>query len=50
MATITVTVRLAWWVMPYMNAVARFSELVGLDPDVDKVVSTAMRGVKLSIG
>ncbi|SDI40266.1 hypothetical protein [Pseudomonas abietaniphila] len=48
-STITFTIKWAWWVIPYLQAVTWFSEWTGLDPDVDKVVATAMRGLRLEL-
>ncbi|SEE13559.1 hypothetical protein [Pseudomonas coleopterorum] len=45
-SSITVTIRIAWWVNPYISAVNAFAAMAGMTPDVDKVVATAMRGVK----
>ncbi|WP_154232532.1 hypothetical protein [Pseudomonas syringae] len=44
--TLTITIRRAWWVMPYIYGVQLFSELTGMDPDYDKVAATALRGLK----
>jgi hypothetical protein len=46
--TITVTAMVSWWVRPYIQAVALFSFATGMQPDVDKVASTCMRGVRLT--
>lgn len=46
-ASITLTVRVAWWVRPYIRAVALFSRMTGLTPDVEKVSRTARRGLRI---
>jgi hypothetical protein len=45
-ATLTLTVRVSWWVRPYLQCVALFAYITGMTPDMDKVTRTAMRGVK----
>lgn len=47
--TVTVTTRISWWVYPYLNAVSLFAWAVGMTPDADKVIATAMRGVKVKV-
>lgn len=49
MATLTYTVKIkrAWWLIPYLSTVAQLSKLTGIEPDIDKVVANAMRGVTL---
>lgn len=47
--TLTFKVKRAWWVILYLSAVARFSHLTGLEPDIDKIVANAMRGVTLVV-
>jgi hypothetical protein len=44
--SITLTVRVAWWVRPYICSVALFAWLTGMNPDMDKVTRTAMRGIE----
>lgn len=44
-----ITVRRAWWVTPYLQAVMWFSDLTGLEPDIDKVAGTVLRGFTWSI-
>lgn len=48
MASIKVTIRIAWWVRWYISGVALRSLLTGLEPDMEKVKATAMKGVRLS--
>jgi hypothetical protein len=45
--TITLTVSYSWWVIPYLSAVDLFSQFIGLEPDYDRVVATALRGLKI---
>lgn len=47
--TVTVKVKRAWWVIPYLSAVARLGKLTGREPDIDKIVANAMRGVTLIV-
>ena len=48
MARLVVTIRIAWWVRWYISVVALCSLLTGLEPDMEKVKATAMKGVRLS--
>lgn len=48
-ATITLTVKVAWWVIPYIRACAVFAVLFGVVPDGEKIVRTCMRGIKLVV-
>jgi hypothetical protein len=47
MISLTITIKRAWWVMPYLYGVQLFSELPGMEPDYDKVAATALRGLKV---
>jgi hypothetical protein len=49
-SSITVTVRISWWVNPYIGAVNAFAAMTGLTPDVDKVAATAICGVRMEVG
>ena len=51
MATITaqVSIKRAWWVLPYLRSVAVLCWMTGLMPDLDRVVATAMRGIKIEV-
>ncbi|MFZ3193700.1 MAG: hypothetical protein WA154_10920 [Moraxellaceae bacterium] len=46
----TFTVKIAWWVHPYLFGVAAVARLTGRDPDVDKVWRRVERGVSLVKG
>lgn len=48
MASMTIKVRIAWWVRWYISGVSLFAMLTGLEPDIEKVKATAMNGVRLS--
>lgn len=45
--TLTITIKRAWWVMPYIYGVHLLSELTGMEPDYDRVAETALRGFRL---
>lgn len=47
--SITVRVKVAWWVIPYARAVAAFAALHGLRPDSEKVSRTVMRGIRVKL-
>lgn len=42
--TMSLTIKRAWWVMPYVYGVRLFSEITGMDPDLEKVHATVLRG------
>ena len=48
MASMTIKVRIAWWVRWYISGVALCSLLTGLEPDMEKVKAKVMKGVRLS--
>ena len=48
MVSMTIKVRIAWWVRWYISGVALCSLLTVLEPDMEKVKATAMKGVRLS--
>ena len=48
MASIKVKITVAWWVRWYISGVALFAMLTGLEPDMERVKATAMKGVRLS--
>ena len=48
MARLVVAIRVAWWVRWYISGVALFAMLTGLEPDMERVKATAMKGVRLS--
>ena len=45
MASMTIKVRIAWWVRWYISGVARCSLLTGLEPDMEKVKAKVKKGV-----
>ena len=42
-AQIRITIRLAWWVRPYLTALLGFAAMTGLEPDAAKVVDLISR-------
>jgi hypothetical protein len=46
--SITLDVKVAWWVRPYIQTVAIFAALTGLQPDAKKVARTVTRGVRVT--
>lgn len=44
-----ITIKRAWWVIPYLQAVLWFRDWTGLEPDVEKVTGFALRGFTWSI-
>jgi len=48
MASMTIKVRIAWWVRWYISGVALCSLLTGLEPDMEKVKARVIKGVRLS--
>ncbi|WP_175405543.1 MULTISPECIES: hypothetical protein [unclassified Pseudomonas] len=43
---LTVSIKRAWWVIPYVRACMVFAWLTGMEPDGEKIADTAMRGMK----
>lgn len=46
---ITVRVRFAWWLWPYLRSVALFAWMTGLEPDFDKVERMIRRAMRTHI-
>ena len=42
---ITINGRAAWWVAPYLKAVALIAHITGMEPDIRKVTRRVMRGI-----
>ncbi|MGN8278147.1 hypothetical protein [Pseudomonas sp. SMN5] len=47
--SISIVVKRSWWVDPYLAAVVAFNHLTGIEPDYDKVVAMAMRGISIKM-
>jgi hypothetical protein len=47
MASLKVTIHIAWWVRWYISGVALFSLLTGLEPDIEKVKAKVLKGVRI---
>lgn len=47
MASIKVTVHIAWWVRWYISGVALCALITGLEPDIEKVKAKVLKGVRL---
>ena len=48
MASIKVTIRVAWWVRWYISGVALCAFLTGFQPDMDKVKAKVKKGIKIT--
>lgn len=48
-ANLTMRISYAWWVMPYLRAVATFAWLTGMEPDYVKLAETVMRHAKTEL-
>lgn len=48
MASIKVTIRVAWWVRWYISGVALFAFITGAQPDMDKIKAKVMKGIKVT--
>ncbi|MCY1559659.1 hypothetical protein D9M68_967160 [compost metagenome] len=46
---LTMRISYAWWVMPYLRAVATFAWLTGMEPDCGKIAATVTRGAKFEV-
>jgi len=47
--SITVSIKLAWWLRAYLRGVGFISELTGLEPDPEKVSWWVERGVTIKL-
>ena len=50
MASIKVTIRVAWWVRWYISGVALCAFIIGAHPDMEKIKAKVMKGVILNTG
>ena len=48
MASMTIKVRIAWWVRWYISGVALRAFITGAQPDMEKITAKVMKGVRLS--
>lgn len=48
MASMTIKVRIAWWVRWYISGVALFAMLTGFEPDMEKIKAKVMKGIKVT--
>ena len=48
MASLNITIRVAWWVRWYISGVALCAFITGAHPDMEKIKAKAMKGVRLS--
>ena len=47
MARLVVTIRIAWWVRWYISGVALCAFITGAHPDMEKITSKVMKGVRI---
>ena len=47
MASITLTVQVAWWVRWYISGVALCASITGAQPDMEKIKAKVMNGVRI---
>lgn len=47
--TVTIQMRLAWWVRPYLGSVVLFARLTGMEPDMAKVGAMVQRGLRTRV-
>ena len=47
MASITIKVHIALWVRWYISGVALCARITGVKPDMDKITSKVMKGVRI---
>ena len=47
MASMTIKVRIAWWVRWYISGVALRAFITGAHPDMDKITAKVMKGVRI---
>lgn len=48
--TIRIKVKLAWWVRPYLKTLSFLCELHDCEPDMEKVMKTITRGLRVKVG
>lgn len=48
-SAMTITIRTAWWVKPYLYGVLLTARLTGLQPEPDRVGAWVKRGMTLKI-
>jgi len=46
MSTLTLKIKVVWWVKPYLTCVAWCAYATGREPDIDKIKGVVLRGVK----
>lgn len=46
---LTVSIKRAWWVIPYLRAYMVFAWLTGMEPDSEKIAATVARGMKCEL-
>lgn len=46
---LTLTVKLAWWVMPYVQTLILFCKLMNTEPDMDKVEKIIHKGLIVGV-
>ncbi|WP_312378849.1 hypothetical protein [Pseudomonas oryzihabitans] len=49
LTTVTFTIRMAWWVKPYLFGVLLTARLTGLQPDPDRVGAWVKRGMTMTM-
>lgn len=47
--TVTMSIKFAWWVKPYLCGVLLMSRLTGLQPDPDRVGAWVKRGTTMTM-
>lgn len=45
--TITAEIRFAWWLRPYLSVLGFFADLMGAEPDWDKLDRIISRSVRI---
>lgn len=49
LTAITVRVKLAWWVLPWLHTLIFFCQLMEREPDYEKVMAVMRRGTRVSV-
>lgn len=47
MASINVTIRVAWWVRWYISGMALCASITGAQPDMEKITANVMKGIRI---
>lgn len=47
--TVTITIRLTWWLRIYLMTIALLCEITGMEPNMDRVGFWIKKGIRLDL-